>query len=74
MAAIFLVLKTGIYKVRIGVVSLQSRNHQCRREGGEAGTNYRGLVVRKEAQGWITRMLPMFLSFSMVSLFVDCTN
>jgi hypothetical protein len=33
VVAIFLVLKTGIYKVRVGVVSIRS---QCRREGGEA--------------------------------------
>ena len=33
------------------------------RSVGKAGTNYRGLT-----------MLRMFLSFSVVSLFVDCTN
>jgi len=70
MAAIFLVLKTGIYILRSGVVSLQSQNHQCRREGGEASTNYRGLAVRNE--GRCSNMLHLFLS--VVPLFVDFTN
>jgi hypothetical protein len=60
MVAIFLVLKTAICIVRNGVVSLQSHKHQCRREGGEAGTNYRGLAVRKEAR--CLSMLHVFLS------------
>jgi hypothetical protein len=40
--------------------------------GGEAGTNYRGPAVKKGA-GRLT-ILRMFLSLSVVSSFVDCTN
>jgi hypothetical protein len=40
--------------------------------GGEASTNYRGPVVRKGAQ--VPTVLRMFLSFLVVSLFIDCTN
>ena len=45
---------------------------QCRRDGMEVGTNYRGAAVRKGDRG--PTMLHMFLYFSVVSLFVDCTN
>lgn len=61
MTAIFLILKTGIYiRVRNGVVNIQSHDHQCRREGGESGTNYRDLAVRKEVRG--STMLHVFPS------------
>ena len=39
---------------------------------GEAGKNYRGPLVRKGTRGPTT--LHILLSFSVVSLFVDCTN
>jgi hypothetical protein len=42
------------------------------REGGGAGTNYWGPAVRKGTRGPTT--LHMFLSFSVLSLFVVCTN
>jgi hypothetical protein len=43
---------------------------QCQLERREAGTNYHDLVVQKGAQGLNT--LHMFLSFWVVSLFVNC--
>jgi hypothetical protein len=41
-------------------------------EGAEAGINYPGPEVRKGARGPV--MLHMFLSFSVVPLFIDCKN
>jgi hypothetical protein len=41
-------------------------------EGGGAGINDRSPAVRKESR--YPRMLQVFLSFSLVSLSVDCTN
>ena len=71
MAPIFLALKTGIYIVRNGVVSLQSHNHQCRREGGEGGTKYRGPGFPEGGPGFNQ---VAYISFSVVPLFVDCAN
>lgn len=47
---------------------------QCRLEGvgGEAATNYRGPAIRKGARDPI--MLHMFLSLSIVPLFVECRD
>jgi hypothetical protein len=42
------------------------------RGDGEAGTNYRGPDVRKGARG--PTVLYMFLSYPVVSLFVNCTH
>jgi len=39
---------------------------------GSSGTNFRGPAVRKGARG--RTMWHLFLSFSVVSLFIDCTN
>jgi hypothetical protein len=54
------------------IVSAQHLLDQRRREGGEAGTFHRGLIVLKAA--WRPAMLHMILSYWVLSLSVDCTN
>jgi hypothetical protein len=51
-----------------------NKNEQCRHDGGGGadGTNYRGPVVQKVAQG--PTVLRMFLSFSVVPLAAGCAN
>jgi len=46
-----------------------SAHAHCADDRAEAGTNYRGPEVRKGV--WVPTMLHMFLSFSVVSLFVQ---
>jgi hypothetical protein len=65
------VFKTKIKTQRLGTESVSVLT-QCRREGREVGTKYRGPAVRKGARG--PTIFHMFMFFFVVSLFVYCTN
>jgi len=53
-------------------VFFNSCDSQCQQDVGEANKNYQHLSVQKGAQG--PAMLHVFLSFSVVSLFIHYKN